>query len=203
AAVLEVAPEHCRRDMCERGDARGGLGETLLGVDSRLDDVLQRLRLAQQPRDDRLGELEMELEAVHRITPAERLLLVHRRSRQVGSVRWQLVRVAMEVENGERVVQAYEESIVATVVGELHRAPADLAVLAGIDAGPEDLRDQLRAETDAEDRTSGGDGLLDQGALGLQERMALGLVRPHRAAEHDDPADGANVLRQGVAARDV
>src|SRR5262249_56827892 len=105
----------------------------------------------------------------------------------------QLVRVAVEVEDRERVVQACEEGIVATVVGELHRAPAHLAALAGIDPGPEDLRDQLRAETDAEDRTSGGDGLLDQGALGLQERMALGLVRAHWAAEPHDPTAPPNI----------
>src|SRR5262249_448072 len=45
--------------------------------------------------------------------------------------------------------------------------------------------------------------LLDQRRLRAEERMLVELVRGHRAAERDEAADASQILRDGLAAREV
>jgi hypothetical protein len=96
-----------------------------------------------------------------------------------------------------------EEGIVLSVLRQRDRPPADLALLAGIDACAEHLGDQLRPEADAQDGPSGRDRLFDEGDLGAQEGVLVLLVGAHRAAEHDQTADPAEILRDGLAARQI
>src|SRR2546428_447064 len=72
----------------------------------------------------------------------------------------------MEVEDGEAVVQPREQRIVASVVSELHRCPADLAALARVHPRAQHLRDQLRAEATASSPLRG-----------------MGPLIPHRCAD--------------------
>src|SRR5207245_8372346 len=61
----------------------------------------------------------------------------------------------------------------------------------------------LGAEADAEHRPPRRERALDQRALGGEEGMPVRLVRRHRAAEHDEAANGAQVARQRLATRQI
>src|SRR5262249_33704061 len=146
---------------------------------------------------------QVELKSVYDVAPPECLLLVERGGREVRTIGRQLVRVAVEMEDGERTVAAGEKRIVETVGRERDRRPADLALLAREHARAERLRDQLRAEADAKHGAAGCDRLLDQRRLRPQEGILVLLVGAHRATQDDQPADAAYILRHGLAARDV
>ena len=135
--------------------------------------------------------------------PAKRLLLVERGGGEVARVGRQLVGVAVHVEDGEFGICADEQRVIPTVRGEGDGCPAHLALVAGINACPQGLCDQLRAEADAEDRTPGGEHALYQRGLGGEERMAIGLVGGHRPAQDDEPPDPAQVTRRRFAASQI
>src|SRR5262245_34247363 len=141
----------------------------------------------------------MELDPVHEIAEAEGLLLVRRGAGEVPRVGRKLVRVAVHVEDGERRLEDTEHQVVPSVVRQRDRGPTDLAPLARVDACPEHLRDQLRTEADAEDRTSSGERALYEPGLGGEEGMAGAVVHRHRAAEHDEPAHAPEIARRRVA----
>jgi arylsulfatase A-like enzyme len=202
-ALREVVFEDALRGVGERADVVRRLRDDALHVGAGLGHVALRVGLLRQARNDRLGELEVELEAVDDLAPAEGLLLVDRGGRQVDGVGGQLVGVAVEVEHGERRVAADEERVVPAVVRERDGRPPDLAPVARIDACAQHLGDDLRPQAYPEHGSPRGDRLFDQHRLGAEEGILVLLVRPHRATQHDQAAQAAEVLRDRLAACEV
>src|SRR5262249_56371903 len=98
-ALPEVGAEALVWDVRQLRDVPRRLRQKFLRVDARLGDVAVRFRLVDQPRDDRLGELEVKLEAVDGVAPAKRLLLVTLRARKVRGVGRELVAVALQLQH--------------------------------------------------------------------------------------------------------
>ena len=67
-----------------------------------------------------------------------------------------------------------------------HLVPADLLLLAGIDAGGKHGSKRLAAEADADHRRAFLDGRLDGCELLLQKGIAVDLIDADRTAEHDE-----------------
>src|SRR5206468_4140455 len=95
-----------------------------LRFDAGAGDVGTRVGLGRQLLDHGFGELEVELEAVDDVAPAEGLLLVELRARQVTGVGRQLVGVAVHVEHGELRLEEAEDGVVVPFGGERDRRPA-------------------------------------------------------------------------------
>jgi hypothetical protein len=139
----------------------------------------------------------VELEAVRAPHP-EGLVSVRRRAGEERGALREVERVTVPLERRHAAGSVAEDRILGGRLGQLDREHADLRLGAGVHARAERGGEQLRAEAHAPHRHVALDGLAEEALLAGKPRVAVVLVRAHRAAHHDDAGEVAPV-RQGVA----
>ena len=162
---------------------------------------LLAIRGRRQPAlDQRLVHLEVELEAVGVVAPAERLLFATGRCREVRGAVGDVEAIAMPLEHRRIATQRGQHRIGSAVFGGLQAMPADLGAFHAMDRRAQHVRQQLRAEADAEHRLALREHAFDREQFGAQVRAVDAVLDVHRSAEHDQPAIAVDVgLRFGIA----
>jgi hypothetical protein len=90
----------------------------------------------------------------------------------------------MPVQHADAVDRADRRRL--ALLRQSHLVPAELLLLAGIDARRKHRGESLAAETDADRRHALLDCGFDGGELLLEKRIAVDFVNADRATEHDD-----------------
>src|ERR1700689_230745 len=104
----------------------------------------------------------------------------------------------MPLQGDEVGAEAAEDWIGRTLLGELDREHPHLGTFAGSYRGAKARGEELRTETNAEERNAMGDSLRYPTLLVAQPAVLGLVVHAHRAA-HDDHDPGARPRRQSVA----
>ncbi len=95
----------------------------------------------------------------------------------------------MPVEDDRPIGKGAEERIVAAVIREMERMPADLLRPTREDAGPGCGRQDLRSKADPENRQAAAQRPLQESDLAIDVGKATGIADPHRAPHHHDPGE--------------
>ncbi len=98
----------------------------------------------------------------------------------------EIERVVVPLEHQVAVPVDGEEAVVARIPSGTKGVEPHLADGGGTHGGPERPGEQLAAEADPQHRKAAGDRLRQQPALAEEERVVLGLLHVHPAAEDDE-----------------
>src|ERR1017187_4610187 len=185
---LAPVPKHLRRQ-----------GRHARCVEGRVDRRLQFAHIAavlilNAPNGNHLRrDLQVELEPVHMLAGAKRLVAAEIRSGQQFGTGRQVESLAVPVED-RLLGEPAEKPIGPRGWGELHTIPADL--LDGIPPhrGPHRAGDQLRPQADAEDGLATCDRLADERHLLAQEGQIV--VDRHGAAYEDERVIPPDIRRR-------
>src|SRR6185312_12509111 len=118
-----------------------------------LADVHVTWQVLAPARGQRTVDLDMELQAVSTRAYAEGLVRIQRAAGQQRRAAWQIERFGMPVDDQQlREPARAEHRVAESVIGQHHRAGANLVEASAVHRGAERGREQLCAEAYAQQR---------------------------------------------------
>jgi hypothetical protein len=187
---IEESVEHAFGLLLHRVDMAFGLRADRAAIvrQSGAGEFLAVVRMVEPALDQRGIHFQMELETVGAGAGTEGLVRAVAAAGEVLGTRRQIEAIAMPLEHGGFVIESAEDGVVATGGTQLQRVPADFRLRQATDRRAEHVRQQLRAEADAQYRLVLRQCPLDRLQFGAQVWPAVVVFDVHRTTEDDQSA---------------